>query len=198
MNESNNPMPKMRLFVAIPLPESVRTCLSCWAEELRKKRTFRFRRWVHPADYHLTLLFMGERSWQSKGRITELLSLVAARHRPFHLHIAQPGTFGPRSQPRILWAGVQGDLPSLRRLQSDVAEAFAEQGIIKNEERLYRPHITIARQCLDESFQHEDLRRHPFPERKDLLWPVREIILYRTHMGKSPMYESLAHFPLGR
>lgn len=49
-------LPTIRLFVAAPLPSSVRLAVSAWQNTL--KQELPFAKWVHPDDLHITLHFL--------------------------------------------------------------------------------------------------------------------------------------------
>jgi 2'-5' RNA ligase len=54
------------------------------------------------------------------------------------------GTFGPPAAPRVVWAGVGGDLPALVALQERLAGALEARGFPR-EARPFAPHLTLAR-----------------------------------------------------
>ncbi|MNJ54607.1 RNA 2',3'-cyclic phosphodiesterase [compost metagenome] len=80
---------------------------------------------------------------------------------------------------------MQGELSSLNGLHSLVTEANAKFGFIP-EARPYAPHITLARKYLEAEGLREGLLN------KDLHfgdWTNDTIMLYRTKVTVSPMYE---------
>ncbi|MFP5501545.1 MAG: RNA 2',3'-cyclic phosphodiesterase [Candidatus Sericytochromatia bacterium] len=133
----------MRLFTAIGIGDEAHRALSAAQEALRARAEFR--RWQPLAQLHLTLNFLGE---VPEGRLPALHEAVAAAARasgPFTLALGQLGAFpGPR-RPRVLWAGVEGDLAPLVALQADLAERFQALGLVL-EARRYAPHLTLARE----------------------------------------------------
>src|SRR3712207_7437894 len=64
----------------------------------------------------------------------------AARHAPLTLHIKGGGSFGSPRRPRVLWAGVAGDVEALSAIQKDVEAALAPLGVAP-EGRAFTPHI---------------------------------------------------------
>ena len=62
----------------------------------------------------------------------------------FQLRIAQLGCFPNRGAPRVIWLGIDGQLPCLARLQADI-EQVARQAGYAGESRKYTPHLTIGR-----------------------------------------------------
>ena len=62
----------------------------------------------------------------------------------FSLSLAGMGVFPNERQPRVLWAGVAGDMDPLTGIHLGVEEAMAEQGFTR-ERRGFNPHLTIGR-----------------------------------------------------
>ncbi|WP_158606863.1 RNA 2',3'-cyclic phosphodiesterase [Paenibacillus ginsengarvi] len=188
----NNDKPQTgqpRLFVAVPLPAELKSAVGAALNDL--KRQLPFQRWVHPEDVHITLKFIGEVPPGSAAAIERELERIAARSNPFELRLQGAGTFGSASSPRILWAGLGGKLPLLRSLQADVEQAMASIGYAP-EERSYSPHLTLARHYSGSGpINKEPLEGLFPPEDRRLEWTADRIVLYRSHMGRSPMYEPL-------
>ena len=61
-----------------------------------------------------------------------------------HLRLSGLGMFPNPQQPRVLWAGTEGDLDLLAALQMLVDQAVADLGY-SLEKRPFRPHLTIGR-----------------------------------------------------
>lgn len=125
----------IRLFVAIPLPELVRTQLTMLQSGLRGAR------WIKPDNIHLTLRFIGEVRNDLANDIDTALSEIAAP--PFELELGGIGSFARGKQPHALWAGVAKSEPLLR-LQAKIESALVHVGMAA-EERKFSSHITIAR-----------------------------------------------------
>lgn len=179
----SNQEEKWRLFVAIPLPSSVQDRLHDWC--LGHQNDLKFRKWVHPADYHITVQFLGDTSSAQVQPILESLRKAASGVAPFRLEAAGIGVFGRPLQPRVLWSGVQGELGALHHIQSRITAANAELGYVP-EERPYAPHITLARKFAENEKLPEPLliKGISFGD-----WTNDTILLYRTRVTVSPMYE---------
>ncbi|MCW5889854.1 MAG: RNA 2',3'-cyclic phosphodiesterase [bacterium] len=101
----------MRCFVAVEVPEDVRAALACAQERLRAAAPRADVRWSDAAKLHLTLRFLGEVVSARIASIEDALRLVAARHGPLALAAGGLGAASPApARPRVLWAGVGGDL----------------------------------------------------------------------------------------
>jgi 2'-5' RNA ligase len=187
----------LRLFVAVDLPEQVRGGLGRLQEELRR-RDLSDLRWASPRGIHLTLKFLGETPAGKVSAITEALA-SAIRGRPgFHLALGEPGTFGGRRGPRVLWLDVVGDIEPLRGLQTAVEEALADVGF-PPDERGFSPHLTLARvrQPAPAGTGERVARALEAVTPPQAEFDVREVVLMRSTLQPGgAVYERLAVFPL--
>ena len=125
----------IRLFVAIPLPERVRTQLSMLQSGLQGAR------WIKPENIHLTLRFIGEVRNDLAGDIDMALSEITAP--AFEVALEGIDSFSRGKHPHTLWVGVAKSEP-LMRLQAKIEKALVDTGL-DPEDRKFTPHITIAR-----------------------------------------------------
>lgn len=185
-----------RYFIAIPLPEHLKQQLAAWVDDCKSQ--CRFRRWVHPQDYHITLKFLGACTTEQLRRIHAALAQQAVDEpHMFELSIGMPGIFGDPKYPRVLWAGVEGDLSALNRLQRKVEQGVAAFGF-QPERRPYRPHVTLARTFQGSSLDLDHI--HASWEAKfgsDLGWRVQSLVLYKTEFRQVPMYQIIKQFEIG-
>jgi RNA 2',3'-cyclic 3'-phosphodiesterase len=99
--------------------------------------------WVPPANFHLTLKFLGSAPEESVEAIAGRLARVAARHQPFELKARGLGAFPNAEQPSVLWIGADGG-EALLKLQKDIEGALVALGF-PVEDRAYHPHVTVGR-----------------------------------------------------
>lgn len=186
--------PVHRLFIAIPLPDAQKEMLARQCESWATQ--WSFKKWVHPSDYHLTVQFLGACTFRQARDVQQTLKKLSPHLRPFRLALDGIGQFGVPTRPRILWAGVEGDLEQLHLLYSQVIQAVEPLGFPR-EKRPYRPHITLAKKYRLNDFPHQSMGRQfqPYPDRSQ--WTVEELVLYETHIYRSPMYQPRAVFRLG-
>jgi 2'-5' RNA ligase len=128
----------MRVFIAIDLPEEIRSRLAAMQNELRS--TASSSRWVAAESAHLTLKFIGEISEQ---RIEDVdTALAGLTWIPFTIAVKGVGFFpGPKS-PRVFWAGLHA--PTMEGLALEIDSRLERAGFDR-EQRAFRPHITLAR-----------------------------------------------------
>ena len=137
------PGDRVRSFIAIPVPAEGIQALEEAANQLDAE-IGRYVRWVRPEGIHLTLKFMGDISAGMVEQVLETLPTVAARFAPISLSISGMGVFPNPRRPRVLWAGVHGDLETLSVLQRAIDEGVGKLGLPK-EQHSFSPHLTLGR-----------------------------------------------------
>jgi RNA 2',3'-cyclic 3'-phosphodiesterase len=135
---------KIRLFVAIDLPKAVKAALLAAAEQVGQRLPEGVVRWVKPEQLHLTLRFLGDTAVTQLPALQEQLSQLTARQPAFHLQLNGLGAFPNRKRPRVVWAGLAGELPVLQVLQAELEDRVVGLGWPR-EERPFSPHITLGR-----------------------------------------------------
>ncbi|ALS20736.1 MULTISPECIES: RNA 2',3'-cyclic phosphodiesterase [Paenibacillus] len=184
-----------RWFVAIPIPDEIRTVLKENMDVMKKP--YAFQKWVHPQDLHITLKFLGAASATARRQIVQSLTALTSSFPAFDLRLKGWGTFGRPASPGILWAGVGGDLQRLFALQAGVEHA-ALQAEFEREKRPYSPHITLARRYNGKTKFPSDpwTAESANPDASLHAWQVQKVVLYRSHLHQNPMYEEIEYFPL--
>ncbi len=128
-----------RLFVAIDMPESVRSLLADMNPHIPGVR------WLRGDLIHLTLSFLGTVTPDAEETLRE--KLAAIRFTAFFMPVAGVGTFPQKGKPNVIWAGVRTGHPQLFHVYKKVQEAALGAGI-EPDLRTFHPHITFAR-CRD-------------------------------------------------
>lgn len=132
----------MRTFIALELSRESQEALGRLIEEVRPE--LGRLSWVKPENMHLTLKFLGEVAEESIEGIKEALSRIAEEHSKIRYRILGLGCFPNARRPRVLWAGMKGEIEKAAALQAAVEEALSRLGFQK-ENRRFSPHITVAR-----------------------------------------------------
>ncbi len=123
-----------RVFVALPLPEDIRSRLTVAQFLLPLPRR------VDPADFHITLAFLGD---LDSLLLDEVHLALSALHLPgFPLELRGFGLFGG-DRPRSLHA-VVAPSEGLSRLAARVTRACVLAGA-QPKERRFTPHVTLGR-----------------------------------------------------
>lgn len=123
-----------RLFVAIDIPQSVRTNLSLLQCGVPGAR------WVVPANFHLTLRFIGDVPQPAIGDLAVKLSQIKAPG--FRIVLEGVGSFGTGRTKSVLWVGVQRS-DALRFVRDKVDRAVVSAGL-GPDGRKFSPHVTLA------------------------------------------------------
>jgi RNA 2',3'-cyclic 3'-phosphodiesterase len=132
----------LRAFVAMELPGDLLKTLEAGQSEL-KRRGVRAR-WIRPESLHLTLKFLGNISADQVAAVTDALQAAAGRHGAFCLTAAGIGVFPGVRRPRVLWAGLSGDIAALAQLQRDLDDRLVAVGFSR-EARDFHGHLTLGR-----------------------------------------------------
>ncbi|MDI3282328.1 RNA 2',3'-cyclic phosphodiesterase [Polyangium sp. 15x6] len=183
-----------RLFLAVDPGDD---CHARIAEAVSRARAHAPRaRWVRTEGIHVTLVFLGAVEESLVPAVVAKAEGVAVRHAPLTLRFEGAGCFGGR-KPRVLWIGVDGDVPALGLVQKELSETLTEVGYVP-EERVFSPHLTLARAGFGGTdaglwAAARSLAGESFGEVS-----VRELVLYESVISAAgARYEAVARLPLG-
>ncbi len=132
----------IRTFIAIPVPEPVFR-LQDMLKSTVPEKTGKIR-WVRKDQLHLTLKFLGDTSEDSIDDVRKVMQKIAGQSTPFEMVIENTGCFPKVERPRVMWAGLDGELEKLNQLVNQVQNGLDPLGFPKDEKG-YHPHITLAR-----------------------------------------------------
>jgi len=131
----------VRSFIAIELPETVKSALAELQQEFKKCGADV--RWVKPDNIHLTLKFLGNVDEENVDRIVKTIKEICNKYNVFTLKIKGIGLFPNIRAPRVLWVGISGD-SVLTGLQREIEDGMTEMGF-EREQRAFRAHLTLGR-----------------------------------------------------
>lgn len=135
-------MNNLRLFWAINLPGSARASLGALVGQLRGVPADA--KWVEEHNLHLTVKFLGDVPADSVAQLTAVVREAVSGTEQFSLNIQGLGFFPSATRPRIMWAGLAGDLDKLQKLHRTVEHSLTPLGY-PPEGRRFAPHLTLAR-----------------------------------------------------
>jgi 2'-5' RNA ligase len=184
-----------RTFIALPLPGALRTKLEAIQKALAPKVDGA--RWVGPDAFHLTLAFLGDVADPDLNAVCLAVAESVREQRRFTLEVRGLGAFPGAGHPRVLWAGIEGDLDALAAVQRAAFDAAIRAGYRPADER-FHPHVTLARLKPGRG-QAADLG--PLIERhrawKSGPFPADVVITYAsTTTPDGPAYAPLGRAPL--
>jgi RNA 2',3'-cyclic 3'-phosphodiesterase len=129
----------MRLFIALDIDDEIRRRIGRFVEGV--SGFVPDARWAKPESLHITLKFVGEQPEPMLEEIKHALGAVAAGG--VTLQFRGYGFFPTAKAPRVFWVGIEAG-PELAALAATVDQQTARLGIPK-EERIFSPHLTLAR-----------------------------------------------------
>ena len=137
-------MEKLRVFVAIPLPQPLLESLATVQHRLQGKVPHRSVRWVRIEGIHLTLKFLGDTPRDKIATVREALTVVGRNGPTCTLTAEGLGCFPSPRRPRVLWVGVKEPTGRLKAVYQAVEEAMISLGY-KPERHGFTPHLTLGR-----------------------------------------------------
>jgi 2'-5' RNA ligase len=141
---------------------------------------------VPPANYHLTLAFVGA---VTEARVGELERIGAALHAEASTVVFDGVEHWRRA--RMLALIAHHPPPALLGLRTRLVEALRAAGVAVDALEPFRPHVTLARKVAQAPVMTQDAREVA------LEWPVRAVTLLASDTsGKTSRYTVLATWPL--
>lgn len=180
---------KKRLFVSIPLSTEDQKTLAA----AQDRNQFRSLRWVDPAQFHLTVCFLGDTDEALLPYISDALSDCVKEQKTFSLRLQRIGVFPPKlARPNMLWAFFEEN-EAFEALVKSVKQALmkADAGFMRLAEEWRKdiPHVTLAR------FKGGEYPRQA-PQAPTMNLDVREVELMESVLyPDGPVYSTLETFP---
>jgi 2'-5' RNA ligase len=180
-----------RVFVAINLPGEIRKELFAYSKEHLDLPV----KWTLKDNLHITLEFIGSLTDEEVGEVCVIVKEVAERHSNFSLNLNKilygPPNLKPTQAPKFVWA--EGDKSEeLSALREDLEESLTEKVCFVPENRIFAPHITLARISSWEWKAIEPEERPEIEKNIDLIFTVESIEVMESEMRKEgPTYTVL-------
>jgi len=190
----------LRLFVAIPMPETVRENIVRTQQELQRLVSPTAIRWTKPEQFHLTLRFLGDVPTEHVPDLQEAVNAVCLDSPGLCLRAQGIGFFPNARSPRVIWAGIHDGEARLVDLQKKIEMAVQpftqEAGTEK-----FAGHVTLGRV---KSLNQPEIRKlaahaqtfkdHLFGE-----WTANEVELIRSDLLLAGANHTLvAAFPFSK
>jgi len=187
-------MSKVRTFIAVELAPFVKDRLLVFQEKLRGSGAKV--KWVRKNNLHLTIKFLGDMDLEKANDISNEIIASVEDIEPFALSVRGAGSF-PKGEgpPRVVWAGLDGDMARLEKIYESLNERLSRFGI-PHEKRRFSPHITIGR--VKSSSGSRELKKL-LSENSDNLFgeiEVSELVFMMSELtSQGPVYSALARVP---
>jgi 2'-5' RNA ligase len=188
------------LFVAIPLPESIKDEIEKAQTELRRGLAEDCVRWTKRAQFHLTLKFLGDVEAERVADLKNVVSNACEKFPAMQLRAERIGFFPQARSPRVVWVGVNDPAGTLPQLQNAVDAALKEYSREKPE-GIFTGHVTLGRVKMIKRPQADllaklalDMATRRFGE-----WTADKVELIRSELASDgARYTTLAAVDLGR
>ena len=200
----DDPPGTSRLFVAVPVEDSVRTAVGELMERLAgegasiEERAPGQPRWVRVAGLHLTLRFLGATPDARQAELAGAIAEVAIGASPFRVTLSGGGAFPNEQRPRVLWLAITEGEPELNSLAVRLNEELVRLGWTPDDRPL-QAHLTLAR--TDGVPGADEAARRLIEAARDLRlsWTPDRLVLYKSVMGRGPTrYEVVSEGLLAR
>lgn len=171
--------PRARLFVALDLPEAVRSGIEAWGREELGDPALRP---VRREALHVTLAFLGYRAEKEIPRLAEIVGASGGAVPRIALRdpVAKP------SPSRARLFALPAESPSAIALQAELQERLVAERLYEPEDRPFWPHVTVARVRPEGRGSKRPMRVSTPPGglSKALLQPenCRRLTLYRSEL----------------
>jgi RNA 2',3'-cyclic 3'-phosphodiesterase len=171
--------PKARMFVALDIPDWVRSEIGEWG---RKNLADPVLRPVSGDSLHITLCFLGSRPESEVERLAGVLRAVASR--ALQIELRGPVARPRRGRPRFYALEVRS--PQTVTLQALLHEGLIMEGLLEPEKRAFWPHLTVARVRSEAGRRKRPMRvtRPPglLPETLKQVFGGVRVTLYRSKL----------------
>jgi RNA 2',3'-cyclic 3'-phosphodiesterase len=169
----------VRAFFALSPDDQVRETLAALGRDVARRCRGRA---VSPENAHLTLAFIGD---VAKDALPVLQSV--GDQLPKAGFVVSFDLLGAWRASGVAWIAPAALPPALLTLHSTLADALARAGF-ELEARPFRPHVTLARRCL------QPLSRARCPP---ILWRADKLFLIGSELrSEGPVYRNLASWDL--
>lgn len=139
---------------------------------------------IPPANYHLTLAFLGNRV-NDKDEAAARSVAIEVKEAPFDLTLNQASSFAGTGS--TWWLGPMESPPGLERLRRSLYEQLVQMRVPVDRKR-FVPHVTVYR---DAGMRLPPTRIPP------IAWPISAFALMRSELGlAAPIYSVVEQWPL--
>jgi 2'-5' RNA ligase len=187
--------PRARLFVALDLPQDVRTGVVAWQQTALADPALRV---VRPEALHITLVFLGYQAEKDTKAIAKAAFATEAEAPAVELQ-PEPVGVPPGKRPRLIALGANSE--ETVALQAGVEERLVAGGFYEPEKRAYWPHLTVARVKPEAPKSRKPAlirtEPHSLPEHMFRFFRPTRLVLFKSHLRRTGAeYEPMAELEL--
>ncbi|ABW67072.1 2'-5' RNA ligase [Desulfosudis oleivorans Hxd3] len=153
--------------------------------------------WVAPQNIHLTVKFLGEISPEAVQKALAAAEQAVKGISPMQIRAQGIGVFPDMNRPRVLWAGLSGDLRSLVDFHGILDENLFSAGFGK-EKRRFTAHVTLGRIKRAVDVRQLAAAMAPCLDFQSKPFCIDRLMVYKSDLtAAGPVYSRLAAFALG-
>jgi 2'-5' RNA ligase len=187
--------PRARLFIALDLPQDVRSGVVDWQQTALADPALRI---VRPEALHITLVFLGYQAEKDRKAIAKAAFATEAEAPAVELQ-AEPIGVPPGKRPRLIALGANSE--ETLDLQAGVQERLVAGGFYEPEKRPFWPHLTVARVKPEVPKSRKPAlittEPHPLPEHMFRFFRPTRLVLFKSHLRRTGAeYEPMAELEL--
>lgn len=184
--------PRLRLFVALDLPERFRDQLAEWRE--RRFAGVPGARLAPRESLHVTLVFLGYQYERDVERIAGICFGEPAG--PFELRATEATGIPPR-RPRLYALPLEDEGDAVAGWQRELSDRLHAARLYEPEKRPFWAHVTLARGKRDRSLPRLE-EPAPLPAELQESFSCDRAVLYRSTLTpRGAVYDSLAQMHVG-
>ena len=168
---------KVRLFIAIPIPDDIREEI---INNTKLDGNFRI---TKKENLHITVLFLGDTDESRIPEITEQIKDAIKNFKSFEAEISSFGQFPPKGYPKIIYVSGDRGSEKLAELADNIRNNLKKLGFY--DDKPFKYHVTVARPR-ERSFTGSIT----LPELKNkLCYKVEKVVLYKSDLRPGgPVY----------
>ena len=133
---------EIRTFIAAKIPESALDSIHEFQKNL--KHCFKDVRWINKESLHITIRFLGNIKAENMNLLFEIMDKTLDDFSIININLTDLGIFPDERRPRVLVAGLDGDISRLGLIESEIIKNFSDFGFEGNKKHFF-PHLTIGR-----------------------------------------------------
>jgi len=161
----------MKVFITVNMDPYIKAEVARQLPSIRSK--YSEGKWVPKENWHVTLLYLGEVEDIKLILVQEAMKEAVKGIETFSLKVEGMGVFPNEKNPKILWAGIDGNRRKLNQLYQQIVTAVDKKKLPYDAKPVYKPHLTLARKIKD-GLAHKEMKL------SSSSWKVDSLGLYQS------------------
>jgi RNA 2',3'-cyclic 3'-phosphodiesterase len=176
-----------RAFIAIDIPENIRNTIFKAINPLHRHQEAKYVRWTKQENFHITLVFLGNITYQQFYEINKKIKKIVTQYHPFTLKLVtlEPFPTAEKFHSLILRPEPLIDLQKLALAVKIQVEGCG----VPTDQRQFKPHLTLGRLSSQDKILGETLSAIKLPSTH---FKVTEIKLFKSE----PQPEGSRYIPI--